>query len=274
VLTEPDESAAVEGAPAVLFLNAGLLHHVGPHRLHVNLARRLARAGVRSLRFDLSGIGDSGPRRDRMSRDESLVRETQEAMDSLAASHGIDRFVLFGICTGADQAVRVAIADPRVVGSVLVDGYTYQTSTNYLYFYLGRFLLPHSWWSVLTLRHPAYARLAPWRRRAPARANATSMPVALRPGIYVSPPRAEAEAHFGSLADRDCRLCFVFTPSVTYCHAAHFDEMFPSLKKHPAIRVVFLKHANHVFTLKANQEALMNAVEEWVLKTLPGGVYR
>jgi len=140
VVTEPPDGTAFAEAPAVLFLNAGLLHHVGPSRLHVNLARRLARAGLLSMRFDLSGIGDSGPRQDRMGRDESMVSETQEAMDTLAASHGIGRFVLFGICTGADQAVKVALADPRVVGAVLVDGYAYQTSGHFLHYYLGRLL--------------------------------------------------------------------------------------------------------------------------------------
>src|SRR5688572_9512999 len=46
-------------APAVIVLNAGVLHRVGPHRLHVSLTRRLAVQGFASVRLDLGGIGDS-----------------------------------------------------------------------------------------------------------------------------------------------------------------------------------------------------------------------
>lgn len=42
VATQPANAADV---PGVILLNAGVLHRVGPHRLHVHLARRLAAAG-------------------------------------------------------------------------------------------------------------------------------------------------------------------------------------------------------------------------------------
>jgi hypothetical protein len=270
VLTEPRAGTANADAPVVLFLNAGLLHHIGPHRLHVQLARRLARAGVQSLRFDLSGIGDSGPREDRMGRGESMVRETQDAMDTLAAAHGARRFVLFGICTGADQAVRVALADERVAGAVLVDGYAYQTTGHVLRYYFGRGLRPRSWWNVLSLRHPAFRRYASRLRGKPARSHAGDASGGPRPGIYLRPPRAEAEARIGALAARGCRLCVVFTPTTTVSHAAQFGEMFPSLRRHTAIRIVFLKHANHVFTLLASQAAVMDAVEAWIGEAFVG----
>ena len=265
VLTEGEARA---DGPAVLFLNAGLLHHVGPNRLHVSLARRLSGAGLRSLRFDLSGIGDSGPRQNALGRDESMVSETQEAMDALGASHGVDRFVLFGICTGADQAVRVALADPRVVGAVLVDGYAYQTVPHMLRYYLARLARPHSWWNVLSLQHPAFHRRiaqpagrAGHARPAPEEGGTEGLP---RPGIYVRPPRAEAEARLRTLADRGCRLCVAFTPTTRFSSAAQFGEMFPSLRGHPAIRVAYFKGSNHVFTLVASQEALMRTVESWM----------
>src|SRR6185436_6886506 len=52
-------SPATPAAPAFIILNAGVLHRVGPHRLHVILARRIAASGLPSLRLDLGGIGDS-----------------------------------------------------------------------------------------------------------------------------------------------------------------------------------------------------------------------
>ena len=266
VLTEGEPLA---GAPAVLFLNAGLLPHVGPNRLHVRLARRLAGAGLRSLRFDLSGIGDSGPRQNGLGRDESMIVETQEAMDALTAACGVDRFILFGICAGADQAVRVALADTRVVGTVLVDGYSYQTVPHVLRYYFGRMARPHSWWNVVSLKHPAF-RHGPAGRPAGAVVHAPSpfdddgVAGIPRPGIYVRPARAEAEARLRTLVDRGCRLWLVFTPTPRVSSASQFGEMFPSLRRHPAVRVAFFKGSNHVFTLLASQEALMSAVGSWM----------
>ncbi len=43
--------------PAVIILNSGLLHGVGPNCLHVKIARKLASVGFVVLRFDLFGIG-------------------------------------------------------------------------------------------------------------------------------------------------------------------------------------------------------------------------
>ena len=62
VLSEP-ENGIDPSAPTVVFLNVGLIGHQGPGRLWVELARACAAAGgVRCLRADLSGIGDSPAR--------------------------------------------------------------------------------------------------------------------------------------------------------------------------------------------------------------------
>ena len=46
------------GVGQILF-NAGVVHRIGPHRINVKLARSLAASGIASIRFDLSGLGDS-----------------------------------------------------------------------------------------------------------------------------------------------------------------------------------------------------------------------
>ena len=57
-------NAAASAGPTVIFVNNGFGSHVGPSRLWVVLARRWAAAGLRCVRLDLSGIGDSPSRED------------------------------------------------------------------------------------------------------------------------------------------------------------------------------------------------------------------
>ena len=133
VLSEPDRALPSPAPPrstprpVVILLNAGVLHRVGPHRLHVNLARRLAARGITSLRLDLSGIGDSPSVPGARSFRESAVADTKAAMDQLAVELGAERFVLFGLCSGADNALATAEVDPRVVGVVVIDPPAYVT---------------------------------------------------------------------------------------------------------------------------------------------------
>jgi dienelactone hydrolase len=263
VVTQPAAPPPRADMPAVLLLNAGLLHHVGPNRLHVALARRLAGAGVRSLRFDLSGIGDSGVRADNLPRVESAVEETREAMDHLARVHGAQRFVLFGICAGAEQALRVAAVDSRVAGIVPVDGYRYRTSGFTLHHYRRRLFRARTWTNILTGKHPAIARLLGRRRMARAPAAAGPRLTLLTP----FPPREEAEARLLEFADRGGQLLAIYTPGAVFNHAAQFHAMFPTLASRPTVRSAFLPHANHVFTLLSAQEALVAAVETWMRET-------
>lgn len=266
VATLPEARHAQAHAPVVLFVNAGLLHHSGPHRMHVHMARRLAESGITSLRFDLSGIGDSGLRQDRMGRQESIVQETRDAMDFMAGSYGAKTFVLFGLCAGADQAVRTALEDTRVIGTVLVDGYAYRTTGHVLHHYADRFLRPRSWWNVLSLRHPGYARLVSRLRGATGDSmNETpKRPVGPRLGVYLKPTREEAEKRLGALVERGCEVLAAYTPSAHFNRPAQFAEMYPALAGSKHVRVAFFDHANHMFTLLANQEALVARVESWM----------
>lgn len=120
VVTEPDAPDA--SLPAFLFLNAGVTHHVGPNRLYVQLARALAEDGFTSLRFDYSGLGDSGVRPDELPAWKSVGLETSEAMELLTSTRGIERFIPIGICSGAINAYLTAREDPRTVGAVLING--------------------------------------------------------------------------------------------------------------------------------------------------------
>ena len=88
---------------AVLFLNAGAVRHTGPNRMWVDAARRWAARGVRSLRLDLEGVGESDgietPGTPGLYQDR-LVDQVELAMDSLRSRFGIRNFAAVGLCAG------------------------------------------------------------------------------------------------------------------------------------------------------------------------------
>jgi pimeloyl-ACP methyl ester carboxylesterase len=159
ITSEPVAGDGDRNQPAVILLNAGLVHRVGPNRISVKIARHLAASGYLVLRFDFSGIGDSGPRTDGITLKERAIREVQEAMDAISSRRGIDRFILLGLCSGADDSVRVACRDSRVVGCVLID-VSYVFSAGYqIHSYAKRLFRFRSWMSMLLGRSDFWGRV-------------------------------------------------------------------------------------------------------------------
>jgi pimeloyl-ACP methyl ester carboxylesterase len=106
--------------PVFVFLSAGLLHRVGPYRLHVRIGRELAQMGFSSLRVDLAGTGDSPPRPG-LTNQQSVAADFEEILGVLESRLGRLPLVLAGLCSGADNAMTLTLKEPRVVGMVLLD---------------------------------------------------------------------------------------------------------------------------------------------------------
>ena len=166
IVTEPPRDVASESAPGVVLINAGLVHRIGPNRLYVKLARQLAALGLPVLRFDLSGLGDSRARTDGVPIDERAVVETRTAMSYLASTRQLERFVLVGLCSGADDAFRTACADPRVVGLLLIDPCLYPSTSHTVHGYLRRLIRPRAWVSLLTGKSDLWKRVGQLARPA------------------------------------------------------------------------------------------------------------
>jgi alpha-beta hydrolase superfamily lysophospholipase len=125
ILAEPRQAAGLEraGQTAVVLLNVGGNHRVGPHRFYVHAARALAQHGYRVLRLDLPGIGDSPPAPGKLwgtLYDRDAVQDVRSALDALGLQ-GCREFVLMGICAGSYVAFQSALADARVDGVVLMN---------------------------------------------------------------------------------------------------------------------------------------------------------
>jgi pimeloyl-ACP methyl ester carboxylesterase len=100
----------------IIFLNAGLQYRVGPHRIYVKAARRLSQIGFWVLRMDFPGIGESdGSIEDGgIHVDHFDTEDTIRAIDFLTKEEQIEKIILLGICSGARNALKTAVKDPRV----------------------------------------------------------------------------------------------------------------------------------------------------------------
>jgi hypothetical protein len=118
----PTPVKSINGDRCVIFLNAGLIHKIGPNRIYKKLAGHFSGNGFTAFRMDFSGLGDSGFSNEKVSNSDSQINEVKMAMDWLQQNKGIDKFLLSGICSGAKVAWDVSRQDPRVIGLSLIDG--------------------------------------------------------------------------------------------------------------------------------------------------------
>lgn len=97
---------------SVLLLNNAAESNIGPVRLWTDLARSWAALGIRSVRFDLSGIGDSPTR---SGEPEDLLyspHAEQDVLDVVATGVVGRSPVLVGLCSGAHLALRMGARIP------------------------------------------------------------------------------------------------------------------------------------------------------------------
>ena len=119
----PGQIDAGSTRPMVVLFNSGTVHHVGPNRLYVMLARELAAQGFASVRCDLEGLGDSvqrGAGRENHPYPDSAVPDAQQVLSSLRQRFGVREFVLMGLCSGAYTAFQAGLVEQAAVISELV----------------------------------------------------------------------------------------------------------------------------------------------------------
>jgi alpha-beta hydrolase superfamily lysophospholipase len=262
ILTEPDEAVARPNAPVVIASNVGLNHRVGPFRAYVDLARKLAAEGYPMLRFDLSGMGDSEPRRDNRSEFERSILDVKAAMTSLAEQRGSKTFVQLGFCSGVDSAHAVAAEDPSVVGAVFLEGYSYPTPRFYVRRWVNRLLTSRFW--------EAYAR----RRLArlfPQYGQLREVGEAVEIYVREYPTREELASDLGKMSGRGVHMLFVYCGEAehAYNYADQFDDTFPELANDPHVEVEYLAKADHLYTLLDDRSELFERIARWMRTHFP-----
>lgn len=240
----------------VIILNAGILHRVGPARIHVTLARALQELGFTSLRFDFSGIGDSPKRSATGSFADAAVAEARAAMTSLSSLRGIERFLVVGICSGADVTVQAARADDRVVGAAVIDGFNILTPLFVLLQARRQIFKPRSWWRLVSGRS---LTLRAMRHTVMSQESVQTS---------IIPSYADFVAGVRALTSRGTDVFMLFTgrsPAFfRYSTAPRWRvRSWPSRGR---LRVHHLRDTDHTFTLVKNQQLVVRLLTEWAVQ--------
>ena len=267
VVSEPAPAGPPAPArPALILLNAGIVHRVGPSRLSVRLARGLCAAGFLAARFDHGGLGDSAGSADRRTFLEGAVDETRTVMDALSERYGVQRFLLGGLCAGAATAFRTAVLDPRVAGLCLMNAQGLDGSPRWnehvknrgwaRNYWTRSLFSTDSWRRALTGR-VGYGRLAAVLARSASER--------LFPARDVQDVGARLAQELADLLARRARVLFVFAGdehSRDY-FAAVAGARRAELEATGGLETASVPRSDHTFTLLADQRALLALVERW-----------
>jgi pimeloyl-ACP methyl ester carboxylesterase len=271
IVTTPAPQANAVG---VILLNAGVVHRVGPNRLYVTLARRLSRCGFTVLRFDHSGVGDSLPREDCLSFDESSVLEARDAMDWLAAERGCTAFVFVGLCSGTLTAFRTADIDARVSGLVLLTALLQDPST-----------VPPDVVAEAADRRVVRSYTAikavhsgTWLKVLTGRANYGHAFRTVRRLVFRRQRRVHVDAgtnavieRMRTILQRGVSVHFIFAEPTTVLEYFRMtlEPSMSLLRKQGDIDVTILRHADHTFTGLRHQTRVLNLIASWLERRVP-----
>lgn len=251
---QPAEVRPIWNEFAAVMVTPGMLHSAGPFRLHSDLAQQLSRVGIPSLRFDLSGIGESLAVGRQGTSLERAAAEIGEALDWIQAEYGHRKLALFGLCSGADDAVFAALTEQRIAGLFLMDGCGYRTPgyfpQRFQQHYLPKLMSPNKWLNLL----------------GTTLGLSSSEPETLQMGFDIRefPSRSAAEQQICELAARDVFLHFHYTGGADdyYNYAGQFDEMFPQVR-FPNVTHSFSPQCDHVAFLREDRRAVVQQVTQY-----------
>lgn len=263
ILTRPDEE---RNDPAVfVFLNAGLLHRAGPHRLHVQLARRLAAHGYFSLRVDLGGIGDSlAP--PGITWPESVAVDFADIVELLSAEVGSAPLALVGLCAGADNAIRLATDYPQVVGMVLMDpvcgkddGFDARKSHFEARAFTTKATTPSRYVPAIKRRIDALTKTASDTDEGDSSSPSDSL------DLRDIPDATQMRRAFETIRDRQGRILSVFTSYALryYNDNGQMGRVLGINGYEEFASEIFWPHMRHTYPLETHRRQLIDAIETW-----------
>lgn len=247
----------------VLILVGGPQYRVGSHRQFTLLARSLAEAGIASLRFDFTGMGDSEGAKREFDRTEEDIEAAIDAL--VAAAPTIRRVVLWGLCDAASSAMMFGYRDPRVTGMILLNPWVHSGT------YSPQVKLAHYY-------RPSLGRKEQWRRllQGQIRLEAFKELAADTLALLKRSTKASRQADgrtfiekmlYGLQQFRHDTLIVLSDADLTareFSTLIARDSLWNAAMSRPAIAIHTVTDADHTFSQKSWKDEVSRMTIEWV----------
>ena len=251
ILSECDSACRKTG---VVLLNSGLVHRAGPFRLGVEISRELAETGIPVLRFDQSARGDSERRRGASVLEEA-EQDIEAAKSVLRSEAGVERIVLAGLCSGADDIVRHVSKAEDVDGMILMDPMAPLTRKYHLVNLLAR------------VGDPGVAYRFACRKIGLSASKAENT---LSQQVYLGafrefPDDQQARSAFRQIKSRNGASLCLFTGGVSdyYNYRGQLLDGFGLNDLSDCIEEVFFEAAEHTYPLTVHRRRLLDTITEF-----------
>jgi alpha-beta hydrolase superfamily lysophospholipase len=266
----PADMASQSPRSVVILLNSGTIHHIGPGRLYVAIARQCAARGTSVLRLDLSGVGESPPRageNENTAYARGAHEDVAQAIRYVAARFGTANIHLVGLCSGAYHGLKAAVRGLPLRSVVVVNPLTFfwkeGMSLDYADFqvtsealrYRKTALQLSAWFKLLRGGVDVRAAVTVFTRRLDAIIMHTAREAARTLRI---PLRDDLASELRRVAKHNIDMLFVFSssdPGLSMLHEQGGSSVRRLSRRH-ALRIAVVEGADHTFTAQWNRDKL------------------
>lgn len=256
IICTPDRPR--HAAPALLLPTTGIDPSCGLSGMWTELARRVARDGITTLRFDMRGVGES---EGRLNQDKLVaayhpdrMTDIGHAVDALAA-RGFDRTTIVAYCSGAYAAWHAAVPDRRIAGVL---------TGNLLYLSRQTHLAPDA-----LRQKPGSSRigLAALRRLDDRLRRALPRPVRHMLRGWAADPKA-TRRHVRALTARGCAISIV-TAADDHGHVRLRQAYGDALRLPSGVELNVIADADHQFSDRRHRARFLELAAAFALRDAP-----
>lgn len=241
--------------PAILVLNSGLVHRVGPFGLGVKIARTLCDNGYLVIRFDLPGIGDSVQYDTNSEYEKRIISDVGSAIEIIKNKHNINKFISIGLCTGAMNSHVVTANDDRIVASILMDAYSYPTLNYFKIRYKKK---------LVKIFNPVFIveKIRNVLTKKPHKNEDELEGV----DYFRFPKKSSIRMDLENILSKNKKMLFIYTGGMEYIcnYEEQLKDSFKTLDFNDGIDVKYFNKMDHTFILKRDREYLVDMFVKWI----------
>jgi hypothetical protein len=243
-----------QGAPVVVMLNAGLLYRAEPYRLNVLACRRLAEIGYICLRVDIAGKGDT-PARKGLTNRESVSMDWRCIKQALSQQFGERDLIIMGLCSGADNGIKIAAQDRDVKGLILLDAVSRQDRE-----FARRALM-----NKITNIHKFKKIPGKFIRMMDKYFSSEKVPFLSPMALRDEPNDQDLQQCFTSLTSLDGRILAVFTSQALYHYnqKGQFSRAMGINGLEKICEEIFWPNVSHLYSVQVHRDRLIKVIGDW-----------